>query len=244
MNQLYKELAPVYEAMYQTFIDYQAEYQLYSNLLQKYSKKQVLEIGCGTGNLAPYFQEEGLVYLGIDLSPEMIQLAKEKVPTGNFICGDVRKLQLPTPVESMIMTARTISYLLTNQAVLAAFAAMAKNLVPSGIICFDFIDANQFIPIVTQSDEIIHTAEYKGTTYVRKSIWQPHIETNMGFKWDSIYYQKDGAQLIKIGEDHSYLRTFTKDELILFLELQGFEVKEMIARETYAFPTYVLVAER
>ena len=85
MSQLYQELAPVYEAMYQTFINYQEEYLLYSNLLKKYGKKQVVEIGCGTGNLVPYFQKEQFDYTGLDISPAMIQKAQAKFPDKKYL---------------------------------------------------------------------------------------------------------------------------------------------------------------
>ena len=244
MSQLYQELAPVYEAMYQTFINYQEEYLLYSSLLKKYGKKQVVEIGCGTGNLVPYFQKDGFDYMGLDISAAMIALAKEKVPTGRFLKGDMQYFQLDQPVESVIITARTISYLLTNQTVNVAFTNIATNLKKGGILCFDFIDANQFMPIVAQSAEIIHKADYQNNTYIRKSKWHLNFEFGMGFKWDSTYYRKEAADLIELGKDNSNLRTFTKDELTIFLELNGFAVKEMISRKTYAFPTYVLVAEK
>ncbi len=244
MSNLYKELATVYEAMYQTFIDYNAEYTLYSNLLKKYQKKQVLEIGCGTGNLVPYFLADGFDYIGLDLNEAMITLASNKVPTGKFLQGDMCHFTLAYSVQSVIITARTISYLLTNQAVNEAFANIHNNLEIGGLLCFDFIDANQFMPIVAKSDEIVHTATANQTTYLRKSKWYLNFAYGMGFKWDSIYYKKEGNALIELGQDNSNLRTFTRDELTIFLELNGFAIKEFIARETYAFPTYVLVAEK
>lgn len=244
MSNLYKDLAPVYEAMYQTFIDYKAEYVLYSDLLKQYQKTQVLEIGCGTGNIVPYFLADNFDYIGLDLNEEMIALATQKVPTGKFLQGNMCHFSLTHPVESIIITARTISYLLTNQTVNEAFTNIGKNLKIGGILCFDFIDANQFMPIVAQSDEIIHTATANEITYLRKSKWDLNFDYGMGFKWDSIYYKKEGETLIELGQDNSNLRTFTRDELTIFLELNGFAVKKFIPRETYAFPTYVLVAEK
>lgn len=244
MSNLYKELAPVYEAMYQTFINYEEEYQLYSNLLKKYKKKQVVEIGCGTGNLVSYFLANGFDYIGLDLSEEMINIAQKKVPIGNFVQGDMCHFQLQNKVQSIIITARTISYLLENYIVNKAFSNICENLEEGGILCFDFIDANQFMPIVAESKEIIHTADFKNITYIRKSNWRLNFDYGMGFSWDSIYYKKEGKQSIEIGQDNSNLRTFTRNELKIFLELNGFKIKEMISRATYAFPTYVLVAEK
>lgn len=244
MSNLYKDLAPVYEAMYHTFIDYKKEYECYGNILKKHDKKQVLEIGCGTGNLADYFQKNGIAYQGIDLNQEMIDLAKIKAPTSKFIKGDMRDFKLNQPTESIIITARTSSYLFTNQDVQTAFATIHNNLQIGGILSFDFIDANQFIPSIADGKEIIHKAVYKGITYVRKSFWQVHLVNGMDFKWDSVYYQKMDTGLREIGRNDSIIRTFTADEIKIFLTINGFKVLDLIERPSYAFPTFVVVAEK
>ncbi|NNM17528.1 MAG: class I SAM-dependent methyltransferase, partial [Croceitalea sp.] len=64
MSNLYNRLAKVYEAMYQSFIDYEQEYQFYNKILTTYGINNVLEIGCGTGNLANYFIRNKMGYCG------------------------------------------------------------------------------------------------------------------------------------------------------------------------------------
>lgn len=244
MDNLYYKLAEVYEAMYQTFIDYESEYICYGGILEKYKKKEVLEIGCGTGNLAGHFLAHGFSYTGLDLSDEMIKLAKGKGNECDFIQGNMCDFILQQPVESAIITARTISYLLSNKTLKKAFANIRENLQTKGILCFDFIDANQFIPMISKGKELEHTASFEGIDYIRKSYWETNFENGMDFKWHSIFYKKEGKDWINIGEDHSIIRTFTINELEIMLTINGFKIKELIARETYAFPTYVLVAEK
>lgn len=47
MNNLYNSLADVYESMYQTFIDYEEEFNLYKQLLLKFNCHSVA-IACYT----------------------------------------------------------------------------------------------------------------------------------------------------------------------------------------------------
>ena len=76
MNNLYNNLAEVYDAMYKTFIDYGEEFNTYNELLLEYNVHSVVEIGCGTGNLASRFVEAGFDYTGMDISGEMLAIAK------------------------------------------------------------------------------------------------------------------------------------------------------------------------
>lgn len=244
MGNLYNDLAEVYEAMYHTFINYEEEYILYSDLLKKYDKSEVLEIGSGTGNLAQRFLANQFRYTGLDYSKEMIAIARKKVVKGVFLEGDMQNFQLSAPVESVIITGRTISYLLNNEAVNATFSTIHSNLKSKGILCFDFIDANQFIPTIANGKVITHKASFKGIDYSRTSHWSLNLEGGMNLKWDATYYKKVEKELVKIGEDNSIIRTFTLNEMEIFLGINQFEIKEVIEKPAYAFPTYVIVAER
>ena len=66
----------------------------------------------------------------------------------------------------------------------------------------------------------------------------------MNLKWDATYYKKAEKELVKIGKDNSIIRTFTLNEIEIFLTINQFSIKEVIEKEAYAFPTYVIVAER
>ena len=124
MHALYTDLAKVYEAMYQTFINYPEEYRFYSSILHKYEKQQVLEIGSGTGNLARLLIENGFEYTGLDMSQEMIRIAQQKSPTASFVEADMRDFKLPLPVQSTLITGRTISYMHQNKDVNAALSSI------------------------------------------------------------------------------------------------------------------------
>ncbi|WP_232758791.1 class I SAM-dependent methyltransferase [Flavobacterium sp. ALD4] len=70
--------AAIYDAIYQTFIDYDDEYKFYNQLIQEYNCKTVLEIGSGKGNLAKRFKENNQDYTGLDYSRSMIAIAEKE----------------------------------------------------------------------------------------------------------------------------------------------------------------------
>ena len=50
---------------------------------------RVLDVACGTGVLFPDYKKLGADVTGIDISPEMVKIAKEKFPDAEVVCGDV-----------------------------------------------------------------------------------------------------------------------------------------------------------
>ncbi len=245
MSQLYTQLSGVYEAMYQSFIDYKEEFEFYNQLLLKYQCRSVLEIGCGTGNLAEPFSAIGMEYTGLDISEEMLSIAKKNHPASLFLKADMRNFSLPQKISSCIITGRTLSYLITNKDVLNVFQSINKNLKEAGIVCFDFINANTFIPQIKNGEKIIHHTKTDSKKYQRNSFWSVNLSHSWTFNWAAAYYEvMENGQLKELGQDHSVIRAFTKDELFIFLELAGFEIKEVIARASYAFDTIVIAAQK
>ena len=54
--------------------------------------KDILDIACGTGTLFPfYFKRKVKSVTGIDISPEMVKIAKSKFPETEIICGDAEE---------------------------------------------------------------------------------------------------------------------------------------------------------
>ena len=244
MSSLYSQLAQVYEAMYHTFMDYPSEYNFYSQIFQKYHKKNLLEIGSGTGNLAGIFHKNGYQYIGLDLSEAMIAIAQKKIRGVEFVQGDMRAFQLKTPVTGILMPGRTISYLKHNSEVKDTFTCAYKNLQSGGIFCFDFIDAERFLPEIIRNKNVNHEASYQGIDYLRKGEWTLDLKQGMTVNWVANYYKKVADEWVALGKDTSVLRTFLQEEIRLLLELSGFVVKEVLDKTSYAYPTYVMVAEK
>jgi SAM-dependent methyltransferase len=235
----------IYDKMYQTFINYKEEYTLYSTIIDKYKATTVLEIGCGTGNLAKFFIASHLSYKGLDLSEDMINLSKNKNPKGDFIQGEITEFTLNKKVDAIIIPGRTTSYLTTNKDIFNALNCISNNLNTGGIISFDFIDATRFFKEIKGGKKIQHSSSIDNNMYNRDSFMKPNKNLdNFMFDWHAIYYNKENGISIKITEDNSTVRAFTKEEWELFLELSSFKLLEIIDKKSYAFDTYVIVAQK
>jgi len=59
------------------------------------SRGRVMDLGCGPGQVAAYLHQKGVDAFGMDLSPEMVKLAREANPDVQFLAGDMRSPGLP-----------------------------------------------------------------------------------------------------------------------------------------------------
>ena len=53
---------------------------------------RVLDVACGTGVLFPDYIKRGAKVTGVDISPEMVKIARRKFPQIEVICKDAEKL--------------------------------------------------------------------------------------------------------------------------------------------------------
>ena len=244
MPNLYTQLAGVYDEIYQTLFDYDAEFAIYADFLTKYKAKSVVEIGCGTGHLAKRFIAKGYDYLGLDLNQEMLNIAAQHTEGGTFQKADMRFLQLSKPYDAALITGRTISYLPTNQDILACFQSIEKCLKPNGILIFDAIDA---LPLFSAFEKVANSTletTFGQNTYKRVSHCQPNLETGWTWDWTSVYFQKKQGQFVEIGNDLATLRAFTKDEMTLFLTIGGFKLLEIKDKDTYTWQDAFYLAQK
>ncbi len=76
-----------------------AEKEILNSILDNGGIKEnidVLDVACGTGVLFPYYLERKVKSItAVDLSPEMVKIAKSKFPQADVICGDAENLTFP-----------------------------------------------------------------------------------------------------------------------------------------------------
>lgn len=65
---------------------------------------RVLDVACGTGVLFPDYLARGVTDLtAIDISPQMVKIAKEKFPQVRVICGDVEETAFEAPFDLIML---------------------------------------------------------------------------------------------------------------------------------------------
>lgn|GEM_PF-325147 len=96
----------------------------------------VLDAGCGTGDpLASYIAERGFRLTGIDSTPAFLALARERVPQGEFVEGDLRDFDLGRQFDGILAWDSFFHLSVAEQRkCLARLAAHAR---PSAVLMFN-----------------------------------------------------------------------------------------------------------
>ena len=97
------DLAGGYRAWSETYDTplrlFRLEQPIMHRLFDSLSPSRVLDAACGTGRHSEYLAGRGHRVIGIDRSPEMLQRARRKVPSGDFREGDLEAI--PVEAESI-----------------------------------------------------------------------------------------------------------------------------------------------
>ena len=92
--------------------------------------ENALEIGCGIGEFARLLATRARSVVAIDLSPQMIRLAKSRsanYPNIEYLQGDVMSLALPAEGYDCIVTMATLHHLPLGDALLKMKEALKSN---------------------------------------------------------------------------------------------------------------------
>jgi len=111
----YKKFAQYYDLYVGNF---EKDLELYKTFCKAYEK--ILEVGCGTGRVLKSFLEDGFAITGIDISQDMLDVAKDKLHSfyqhGMFRLKHHNFMDQPLPekYDKALVTFYTFNYILKN----------------------------------------------------------------------------------------------------------------------------------
>ncbi len=96
----------------------------------------LLELGCGTGSMLTRLRTVPSL-TGLDRSPEMLAIARRKVPAARLIEGDMSSFSLDGRFDVVICVFDSLNHLLTFDAWRSMFDAVHRHLDDGGLFVFD-----------------------------------------------------------------------------------------------------------
>jgi SAM-dependent methyltransferase len=105
---------------------------------------QVLDLCCGTGQLAGILTEHGYKVTGIDISAGQLKYARQNAPAARFIRADARSFTLKKKFDAVFCTFDALNHILNTADLEKAFKSVSACLADDGIFVFDLITKREF----------------------------------------------------------------------------------------------------
>jgi len=136
-----------YDETYFFLNDYKGEAEFIKKLLDSrninLSKSKLLDLGCGTGNLFSFLP--ALQKVGIDISNNMIKIAKEKnIPKSKFIVRDILDFETKEKFDIIYISTFLVQTFKTFNELENFLFKIKNNLSENGVILFSWIDEKRY----------------------------------------------------------------------------------------------------
>lgn len=220
-EKLYKELAVYYDRIYGEK-NYQNEAEFVKRAIRKCRKSKgnkLLDMGCGTGSHAALLQNDFEI-LGMDLSDDMLKIARENAKGCAFRKGDMRDFRLNERFDAIICMFTAINYNLSYAELQRTLWNFYDHMEKGGVLIFDFRYVKENIGHLGEG--ISHDSyEDKGTVIVRHC--KPEILNALvyaHFRWDIVQCGRN-----EMHEEAHLFGIFEIAEVVKRLERMGFETK-------------------
>lgn len=157
MNNEYTVLPAFYDRL-----NADVNYGEYADFLASHfevSGAEVLDLGCGTGDLSHILAQKGAAVTGLDFSSEMLTLACHKAEKKRlkifYTCQDMTSFSTGKKYDAVISTFDSLNYLLTKADLTRAFTSVARELKEGGVFLFDMNTEYKFTEIYGDNSYIL-----------------------------------------------------------------------------------------
>lgn len=139
-------IAPGLARVYDMF-PFEADIPFYRELAAAQGGR-VLEPACGTGRVLVPLAAAGNRVVGLDASPHMLELAREKIAAAgpdvaarvDLLQGDMRAFEVDEAFDLAIIAVKSFAYLTTPEEQLQALSTVARHLRPGGLLALDLLN--------------------------------------------------------------------------------------------------------
>jgi SAM-dependent methyltransferase len=229
---LFGKYAQFYDAMYQDK-DYAGECDFLEKAFERFSSrpiKTILNLGCGTASHDIILAKRGYNVTGVDLSGEMLKIAKDKIKSENLEIrlhkGNIQTLRLHKKFDAVICMFNVIGYQTIAMAFEKALLTAGAHLREGGLFIFDCWNR----PAVLRNkprNKIKVAYDALGEKIIRRS----DCRINIREQAVEICFEVEKKSKVISRERHK-VRFFSMAEITAALNKTGLEIKKI-----YEFPS-------
>ncbi|MGQ9782600.1 MAG: class I SAM-dependent DNA methyltransferase [Armatimonadota bacterium] len=195
-----------------------------------YHPKTVLDLACGTGNVSELLADRGYAVVGVDISPEMIEVARTKSGRVEYYMQDISELNLDNrQFELAICLFDSLNYITDPVRLAACFERVGAHLVPGGLFIFDVNT------VYALEHGFFDQANLAFGSYPRY-VWTSQYDHRTHIcQVDMLFEVMEDGHVKQFKEVH-YQRGYSLEELTRWLVEAGFEVLEIFHAYTFRKP--------
>jgi len=169
----------------------------------------VLDLGCGTGSITNILAKRGYDMIGVDLSPDMLNVAREKAMEQEldvlYLCQDIREFELYGTVDAIICTLDVLNYITDSNELDHVFALVKNYLNPDGIFIFD-INTEHKLKNTLGNNTFIN--EEEGIFYT----WENEFVDGISNQYLTFFAESENGMYERFDETHIQ-KAYTIDEI-------------------------------
>ena len=126
----YNAIADLYAKRYSS-IDYCKSY--IDKFIADLTGRDVLDVGCGAGQITNYLTQKGFRVVGLDFSQKILRIAKQYFPNCKFIQTDICEYERESQVDGII--TKDVLFHLPDEDLIRVLHKFKKLLKPKGSLC-------------------------------------------------------------------------------------------------------------
>ncbi|MEX2379916.1 MAG: class I SAM-dependent methyltransferase [Vicingaceae bacterium] len=173
----------------------------------------VMDLACGKGRHSIQLNELGFDVLGLDLSKESIQFAKQfENDNLHFTTGDMRQLDFSNQFDLVLNLFTSFGYFHEENDNLLVIESIAKVLKEGGKLVLDYLNTVKVSAKLPQSEEIVR----KNTTF------NTHKFVEGDFIVKDISFESEG----KVQKFQEYVRRIDLQKFKTYFQRCGLELQE------------------
>lgn len=183
-------------------------------------KAQILDLCCGSGQLANQLLKKGYQVTGLDISENLLIYARQNAPGGKFIQEDVRLFASPPNFHGIISIGVSLNHVMNIEDLEKVFHNVYGALFDNGIFLFDSRGEEWVESWETSINDATITAGYveDDEIHTHRQIYEP--ENKVGRNFYTILQLIDGTwQRTDTSIDY---KIYSTEEIISALEKAGF----------------------
>lgn len=199
----------------------------YLDVVKKYGQP-VLDVGCGTGRILLDFMQQGIDIDGIDNSPDMLKLLREKAEVlglnPSIYQQEMDKLDLPRKYQTILVPSSSFQLLLEEGLPPRAMKSFYEQMLAGGVLAMPFMTLwKEGAPLEGEyTREVARPAD--GATIRRQSFYRFDSATDFEHVIERYEIVRDG-QVMSSEEHHQSpaTRSYTQSQAISLYTEAGFE---------------------